>query len=69
MSSDGLDEKLLLRSDGTAVYITQDIGTAKKRLEDNPHLKGVLYTVGNEQDYHFKVLFLILSKLGYSWAD
>ena len=69
LSSDGLDEKLLLRSDGTAVYITQDIGTAKKRLEDNPNLKGVLYTVGNEQDYHFKVLFLILSKLGYSWAD
>ena len=51
LSSDGLDEKLLLRSDGTAVYITQDIGTAKKRLEDNPHLKGVLYTVGNEQEY------------------
>ena len=69
LSSDGLDEKLLLRSDGTAVYITQDIGTAKKRFEDNPNVKGVLYTVGNEQDYHFKVLFLILSKLGYSWAD
>ena len=69
LTSDGLDEKLLLRSDGTAVYITQDIGTAKKRLEDNPNLKRVLYTVGNEQDYHFKVLFLILSKLGYYWAD
>jgi arginyl-tRNA synthetase len=69
LKSDGLDEKLLLRSDGTAVYITQDIGTATKRVADNPQVNGMVYTVGNEQDYHFKVLFLILNKLGYSWAD
>jgi arginyl-tRNA synthetase len=64
----GLDEKLVLRSDGTAVYITQDIGTAVDRHKDYPDMNGIIYTVGNEQDYHFKVLFLILEKLGYSWA-
>tara|TARA_B100001029_G_C15049991_1_gene449989 strand:+ start:435 stop:2213 length:1779 start_codon:yes stop_codon:yes gene_type:complete len=69
LTNDGLDEKLLLRSDGTSVYITQDLGTAIKRKEDNPELKGMVYTVGNEQDYHFKVLFLILKKLGYKWSD
>jgi arginyl-tRNA synthetase len=67
LTEDGLDEKLVLRSDGTAVYMTQDLGTAIKRAEDNK-LKGMVYTVGNEQDYHFKVLFLILHKLGYDWA-
>ena len=65
----GLDEKLLLRSDGTAVYMTQDLGTAFQRYKDNPAIKGMVYTVGNEQDYHFKVLFLILKKLGFSWAE
>jgi arginyl-tRNA synthetase len=69
LSDEGLDEKLLLRSDGTAVYITQDIGTAIERFKDYPDLEGVTYTVGNEQDYHFKVLFLILKKMGYKWAD
>ena len=69
LTEDGLDEKLLLRSDGTAVYMTQDLGTALQRFRDNPSMKGMVYTVGNEQDYHFKVLFLILQKLGYSWAD
>jgi arginyl-tRNA synthetase len=68
LTADGLDEKLLLRSDGTTVYMTQDIGTAVERYADYPDLSGVIYTVGNEQDYHFKVLFLILKKLGYSWA-
>ena len=65
----GLDEKLLLRSDGTSVYMTQDLGTAFQRYKDNPAIKGMVYTVGNEQDYHFKVLFLILNKLGFSWAE
>ena len=69
MTAEGLDEKLLLRSDGTAVYMTQDLGTAQQRVEDHPEIQGMVYTVGNEQDYHFKVLFLILKKLGYSWAD
>ncbi|MDA0792282.1 MAG: arginine--tRNA ligase [Bacteroidetes bacterium] len=69
LTEEGLDEKLLLRSDGTSVYMTQDLGTAQKRFEDVPSLSGMVYTVGNEQDYHFKVLFLILKKLGYSWAD
>ena len=69
LTNEGLDEKLLLRSDGTSVYITQDLGTAIKRKEDNPELKGMVYTVGNEQDYHFKVLFIILKKLGYKWSD
>lgn len=69
LTEDGLDEKLVLRSDGTAVYMTQDIGTAIQRAKDFTDLNGMVYTVGNEQDYHFKVLFLILKKLGYSWAD
>ena len=69
LTEDGLDEKLLLRSDGTAVYMTQDLGTALQRFKDNPTVSGMVYTVGNEQDYHFKVLFLILKKLGFSWAD
>lgn len=69
LSDEGLDEKLVLRSDGTAVYMTQDVGTAVDRYKDFPDLNGIIYTVGNEQDYHFKVLFLILKKLGYSWAD
>jgi arginyl-tRNA synthetase len=69
LTDSGLDEKLVLRSDGTAVYITQDIGTAVDRYKDYPGLNGIIYTVGNEQDYHFKVLFLILEKLGYSWAE
>ncbi len=68
LTEDGLDEKLVLRSDGTAVYMTQDIGTAIQRVKDHPDVGGMIYTVGNEQDYHFKVLFLILKKLGYSWA-
>ena len=69
LTDEGLDEKLLLRSDGTAVYMTQDIGTATQRVADHPQIDGMVYTVGNEQDYHFKVLFLILQKLGYSWSD
>ena len=69
LTDEGLDEKLVLRSDGTAVYMTQDIGTAIQRIKDNPDVSGMIYTVGNEQDYHFKVLFLILKKLGYAWAD
>ena len=69
LTEDGLDEKLLLRSDGTAVYMTQDLGTALQRFKDNPTMSGMVYTVGNEQDYHFKVLFLILKKLGFSWSD
>ncbi|MBU2019698.1 MAG: arginine--tRNA ligase [Bacteroidetes bacterium] len=69
LTADGLDEKLLLRSDGTAVYMTQDMGTAKDRFADFPNLGGMIYTVGNEQDYHFKVLFLILQKLGFAWAN
>jgi arginyl-tRNA synthetase len=68
LTADGLDEKLVLRSDGTAVYMTQDIGTAVDRFTDYPDLSSIIYTVGNEQDYHFKVLFLILDKMGYSWA-
>ena len=69
LTEDGLDEKIVLRSDGTAVYMTQDIGTAVQRSKDYPDVNGMVYTVGNEQEYHFKVLFLILQKLGYSWAD
>ncbi len=65
---EGLDSKILMRSDGTSVYMTQDIGTAIKRFEDFPNIKKQIYTVGNEQDYHFKVLFKILEKLDYSWA-
>ncbi len=68
LTGDGLDEKLLLRGDGTAVYMTQDIGTAILRYKDQPDLSQLIYTVGNEQEYHFKVLFLILQKLGFEWA-
>lgn len=68
LTDDGLDEKIVLRSDGTAVYMTQDIGTAIQRIKDYPDVGGMVYTVGNEQDYHFKVLFLILKKLGFDWA-
>ncbi|MBA2611473.1 MAG: arginine--tRNA ligase [Bacteroidetes bacterium] len=68
LSSEGLDEKIVLRSDGTSVYITQDIGTAIERFKEFPQLNQLIYTVGNEQDYHFKVLFKILEKLGYDWA-
>lgn len=67
LTADGLDRKLLLRKDGTSVYMTQDIGTAIQRSEDFD-LDGMIYTVGNEQDYHFKVLFIIMDKLGYEWA-
>ena len=69
LTDEGLDEKIVLRSDGTAVYMTQDIGTAIQRVKDYPDINGMVYTVGNEQDYHFKVLFLILKKLGFSWAE
>ena len=68
LSDDGLDEKIVMRADGTAVYITQDIGTAIQRIVDFPEVTSMVYTVGNEQDYHFKVLFLILKKLGFEWA-
>jgi arginyl-tRNA synthetase len=68
LTEDGLDEKIVLRSDGTAVYMTQDIGTAIQRIKDYPDVGGMVYTVGNEQDYHFKILFLILKKLGFDWA-
>lgn len=68
LTDEGLDEKIVLRSDGTAVYMTQDIGTAIERFKDYD-LESLIYTVGNEQDYHFKVLFLILKKLGFDWAD
>ena len=68
LTEDGLDRKIVLRSDGTAVYMTQDIGTAIQRVKDFPDVGGMVYTVGNEQDYHFKVLFLILKKLGFDWA-
>ena len=69
LTKEGLDEKLLLRSDGTSVYITQDLGTASNRIKDFPELEGMVYTVGNEQDYHFKVLYFILKKLGHKWSD
>ncbi len=68
LSDEGLDEKIVLRSDGTAVYMTQDIGTAIQRFADFD-INQMVYVVGNEQEYHFKVLFLILKKLGYDWAD
>ena len=68
LTPDGLDRKIVLRSDGTAVYMTQDIGTAIQRVKDFPDVGGMVYTVGNEQDYHFKVLFLILKKLGFDWS-
>ena len=68
LSADGLDEKTLLRSDGTSVYMTQDLGTALQR-QQAVNFEKMIYTVGNEQDYHFKVLFLILKKLGYAWSN
>ena len=69
LTNNGLDEKILLRSDGTSVYMTQDLGTAFIRHKNNPDMNGLIYTVGNEQDYHFKVLFKILKKLGFDWAE
>lgn len=68
LTDEGLDQKLLLRSDGTSVYMTQDLGTAVERFKQNS-IQKLIYTVGNEQDYHFQVLFKILKKLGYEWAD
>ncbi len=68
LTGDGLDKKLLLRGDGTSVYMTQDLGTAVQRFEEN-NLDEHIYVVGNEQNYHFQVLKLILKKLGFSWAD
>ncbi|MCX8534627.1 arginine--tRNA ligase [Chryseobacterium luquanense] len=68
LTNEGLDQKLLLRSDGTSVYMTQDLGTAVERFKEN-NLQKLIYTVGNEQDYHFQVLFKVLKKLGYEWAD
>ncbi len=69
LTEEGLDEKIVLRANGTAVYMTQDIGTAIQRIKDHPDINSIVYTVGNEQDYHFKVLFLILKKLGFNWAE
>ena len=69
LTSKGLDEKLLLRSDGTSVYITQDIGTAYLRYKDHPAMKGMIYTTGNEQDYHFDVLFKVIGLIGYPWSS
>jgi arginyl-tRNA synthetase len=69
LTDEGLDRKIVLRSDGTAVYMTQDIGTAIQRVKDYSDVGGMVYTVGNEQDYHFKVLFLILKKLGFDWSQ
>ena len=69
LTSQGLDEKLLLRSDGTSVYITQDIGTAYLRYKDHPEMKGMIYTTGNEQDYHFDVLFKVISLIEYPWSS
>ncbi|HLU84325.1 MAG TPA: arginine--tRNA ligase [Vicingaceae bacterium] len=69
LTDEGLDKKIVQRADGTAVYITQDIGTAIQRIKDYPDVGGMVYTVGNEQDYHFQVLFLILKKLGFEWAE
>lgn len=68
LTEDGLDQKLVLRGDGTSVYMTQDLGTAVERFKQN-NIQKLIYTVGNEQDYHFQVLFLILKKLGYDWAN
>ncbi|MBU4537403.1 MAG: arginine--tRNA ligase [Weeksellaceae bacterium] len=68
LTDEGLDQKLLLRSDGTSVYMTQDLGTAVQRFKEN-NIQKLIYTVGNEQDYHFDVLFKILKKLGYNWAQ
>ncbi|MBL6591392.1 MAG: arginine--tRNA ligase [Flavobacteriaceae bacterium] len=69
LTSQGLDEKLLLRSDGTSVYITQDIGTAYLRYKNHPTMKGMIYTTGNEQDYHFDVLFKVIGLIGYPWSS
>jgi len=69
LSDEKMDDKLLLRGDGTSVYMTQDVGTAVKRFKDFPNTVGMIYTVGNEQEHHFKVLFTILKKLGYPFAD
>ena len=69
LSAEKMDDKLLLRADGTSVYMTQDIGTAIERYKNHPNLSGLIYTVGNEQNHHFKVLFTILKKLGYKWAE
>jgi len=69
LSEEKMDDKLLLRSDGTSVYMTQDIGTAIERFKDFPEISGMIYTVGNEQNHHFNVLFSILKKIGYSWSD
>lgn len=69
LSAEKMDDKLLLRADGTSVYMTQDIGTAINRYKKHQNLSGLIYTVGNEQNHHFKVLFTILKKLGYTWAD
>lgn len=69
LTNQGLDEKLLLRSDGTSVYITQDIGTAYLRYKDHPAMKGMIYTTGNEQDYHFDVLFKVIGLIGYPWSS
>ena len=68
LTADGLDQKLLLRGDGTSVYMTQDLGTAYRRFEEND-LDDMIYVVGNEQNYHFQVLKLVLKKLGYDWSD
>lgn len=68
LTADGLDQKLLLRSDGTSVYMTQDLGTAERRFEEYS-LDELIYVVGNEQNYHFQVLKLILKKLGFDWSD
>ena len=68
LTADGLDQKLLLRGDGTSVYMTQDLGTALRRFEENK-LDEMIYVVGNEQNYHFQVLKLVLKKLGYAWSD
>ena len=69
LSKEGLDEKILMRSNGTSVYITQDIGTAYLRYKDHPSMKGMIYTTGNEQDYHFDVLFKVLGLLGFPWSS
>lgn len=68
LTGDGLDQKLLLRSDGTSVYMTQDIGTAALRFKDYPALRKMIYVVGNEQNYHFQVLSLLLDRLGFEWG-
>ena len=67
LTGEGLDHKLLLRADGTSVYMTQDIGTAKLRFADYP-IDKMIYVVGNEQNYHFQVLSILLDKLGFEWG-